>query len=99
MNLKVVNKVKFVRSIIIMFLLFLVGSLIICNNSFSKTETKYKTIYVASGDTLWSIAKEEQETNPYYKGKNVRNIIEDIKITNSISTSNLKENQVLKIKE
>ena len=99
MNLRIVNKKKFIRGIVIIFLLFLCGSFLVCNNSFSKSEINYKTIYVSAGDTLWSIAKEEQENNPYYKGKNVRNIIEDIKITNSISESNLKEHQALKIKE
>lgn len=98
MNLKIVNKRKFMRSVIIIFLLIVGMSFIISNKSFSHTEVKYKTIYVSNGDTLWSIAKQEQETNEYYNNKNIRTIIEDIKHINSIN-SNLKENQELKIKE
>lgn len=99
MNIKIVNKGKFIRSIILIFILIMGVSLIITNKSLSHTETKYKTIYVATGDTLWSIAKQEQETNLYYSNKNIRTIIDDIKQTNDISNSNLKVNQELKIKE
>lgn len=99
MNLKIINKGKFIRSIVIIFILIMGISLILTNKTFSHTETKYKTIYVCNGDTLWSIAKQEQETNLYYSNKNIRTIIEDIKQTNSISNSNLKINQELKIKE
>lgn len=52
-----------------------------------------------TGDTLWSIAKQEQESNEYYTNKDIRDIIQDIKITNSIIDSDLKVNQELKIKE
>lgn len=99
MNLKIVNKGKFIRSIILMFILIMGTSLIITNKSLSHTEIKYRTIYVSNGDTLWSIAKQEQETNEYYSNKNIRTIVDDIKQTNSISNSDLKVNQELKIKE
>ena len=99
MNLKIVNKGKFIRSIVLVFILIMGVSLIVTNKSLSHVETKFKTIYVANGDTLWSIAKQEQETNLYYSNKNIRTIIDDIKQTNSITNSNLKLNQELKIKE
>lgn len=99
MNLKIVNKKKFIRSIIIVFLGVIGISFFVGSKSFSHTEIKYKTIYVSEGDTLWSIAKEEQNTNEYYKDENIRNIIEQIKKVNKMSSSDLQINQELKIKE
>lgn len=99
MNLKIVNRRKFIRSIVLMFLLIIGISFIISNKSFSHTEIKYKTIYVSNGDTLWSIAKEEQNSNNYYKDKNIRNIVDEIKNVNNMTSSDLKINQELKIKE
>ena len=95
--MKIVNIKKFVRSISIIFLIILGISLIISNNSFSHEETKYKTIIVSSGDTLWSIAKEEKQSNNYYIDKDIRDIVTSIKTTNSLNSSNLKINQELLI--
>ena len=99
MNLKIVNVKKFVRSIILIFLMVLGISFIINSQTFSHTESKYKTIYVSNGDTLWSIAKEEQEHNPYYQNKNVQSIITEIKQANHMNNSDLKTHQELKIRE
>ena len=66
MNLKIVNGKKFIRSIAFIFAILFGISFMISNQSLSHTEIQYKTIYVAKGDTLWSIAREEQENNPYY---------------------------------
>lgn len=99
MNLKIVNGKKFVRSIILIFLMVLGISFIISSQTFSHTESKYKTIYVSSGDTLWSIAKEEQENNPYYQNKNIQYIIAEIKQANHMKNSDLKTHQELKIRE
>lgn len=99
MNLKIVNGKKFFRSIIILFLVIVGISFIISNKSLSHTENKSKIIRVSNGDTLWSIAKTEQDSNEYYKDKNIRNIIEDIKKINNMTSSDLKVNQELKIRE
>ncbi|MCI8482487.1 MAG: LysM peptidoglycan-binding domain-containing protein [Clostridia bacterium] len=99
MNLKIVNKGKFMRSILLIFLLIIGISFMISSKSFSHIESKYKTIYVTSGDTLWSIAKEEKNSNEYYKDKNIQNIVDEIKKVNHMSNSDLKINQELKIKE
>ena len=56
---------------------------------------KYKTICVSKGDTLWNIAKSNQETNGYYKGKDIRYIMNDIAQINNIEKSNLKIDQEL----
>ena len=52
---------------------------------------------VDDGDTLWNIAKTQQRTNEYYKDKDVRYIISDIKKVNNLSTSDIYVEQELKI--
>lgn len=97
MNLKITNKKKFIRSILIILGMVIFISLFIGNISFSHGENNYKTIYVSNGDTLWSIAKEEQENNAYYEDKNIREIVNNIKDINKLSNSNLSTNQKLVI--
>ena len=72
-------------------------NLLLPDKSYSYKEIEYKTVTVLNGDTLWSIAKEEQEDNPYYTGKDVRDIIYDIVKINNLKTSYLKVNQKLEI--
>ena len=57
----------------------------------------YNKIYVYNGDTLWSIAEEQKESNSYYKSKDVRYIIYDIKNINHMEDSNVFEGQELYI--
>ncbi len=83
-------------SIIIAILLILALSFI-HSTSLSYENIKYSEIYVSSGDTLWSIAKTEQERNNYYKGRDIREIIFDIKKVNNLSNSNLVINQKILI--
>jgi len=99
MKLKIVNLKKFVRSILIILGIILLLSLCISTKSFSHGETEYKTIYVANGDTLWSIAKNEKEINAYYENKEIREIVNNIKIVNKLSNSDLNTNQELVIPE
>lgn len=97
MKLKIVNLKKFVRSILIILGMILFINLFISNNSLSHGETDYKTIYVANGDTLWSIAKSEKEINSYYEDKEIRDIVNSIKTVNKLSNSDLSINQELMI--
>ena len=97
MKLKIVNLGKFIRSILIILGIIICVSLFINNTSFSHVDTKVKTIYVANGDTLWNIAKEQKENNLYYQNKDVREIINDIKSINKLSNSEVLENQKLVI--
>lgn len=99
MNLKIVNGKKFIRSIAFIFAILFGISFMISNQSLSHTEIQYKTIYVAKGDTLWSIAREEQENNPYYQNKSIQNIIVEIKQANHMKNSDLKTHQELRIRE
>lgn len=97
MNLKITNKKKFIRSVLIILGMIIFIILFIGNISFSHGENNYKTIYVAKGDTLWSIAKEEQQNNSYYENKSIREVVSNIKTINNLSNSNLSINQKLVI--
>lgn len=67
------------------------------NISFSHTEVYYKEIAISSGDTLWSIAKYEQNNNIYFKNIEIRDIVAEIKQLNNLSDSNLKIGDKLSI--
>ena len=90
--MKIVNKKKFIRMLIFIICLIAFISLLFSTSSFSRGEIKEKTIYISSGDTLWSIASEEKENNTYYKNKDIRDIILEIKKLNNIDN-----NQILSI--
>ncbi|MGN1270999.1 MAG: LysM peptidoglycan-binding domain-containing protein [Clostridia bacterium] len=93
--MKIVNIKKFIRSMTIVLLIIVGLSLIISKSAYSKGEKQYKTIHVSKGDTLWNIAKNNQECNDYYKGKDIRYIVNDIAQINNIEKSNLKIGQEL----
>ena len=78
MKLKIVNKGKFIRMISIIIIL-ISALFIFLNNAYSNGEIAYKEEYVISGDTLWSLAEKEAKENDYYKNKDVRDIIQEIK--------------------
>ena len=95
-KLKIVNKNKFKRSICFI-LLVIIMILFITLSSYSNTKTKDKIDFVSKGDTLWSIAEKEINNNDYYKGKDIRKVIYEIKELNSLSNNNLVEGTSLKI--
>lgn len=97
MKIRIVNHRKF-RSRIILVVFILSCILFNINNTVSSKERiEYKTVTVTSGDTLWSIAEIEQESNQYYKDSDIREIISNIKEINNLSSSNLYIEQNLKI--
>lgn len=91
------NVKRIMKLIIVMVVLVIVILLFIHSTSLSYKDTQYREIYVCSGDTLWDIAKHEQENNNYYKGKDIREIIFDIKKVNNLSSSDLNINQKILI--
>lgn len=94
--MKIVNKKKFVRGIVIVVSVILFIVLVsISNISLSHGEVEYKDIYVSNGETLWSIAKSQLNTNAYYSNKDVREIIRDIKTINELNSSVLQIGQKL----
>ena len=87
--MKIVNKKKFIRSVIIILsilILFLFGMNSI---TYSKRQVLYKEDYIIQGDTLWSIAEKQLNTNEYYKGQDIRKVIYDIEKVNNISNEKL----------
>ena len=97
MKLRIVNKSKFFRGFILLFVVLLFVLFNFCNKSQSEEIQHYKTITVNSGDTLWSIAQYEKNENAYYKDLDIREIVYDIKEVNNLRSSNLSINQSLKI--
>ena len=93
--MKIVNSRKFIRSLFFLIGLVLVISMFISNVSFSNKELSYKEIYASSGDTLWSLAKEESKNNIYYSDKDLRYIVKDIKKINDLENSELSIGQKL----
>jgi len=73
------------------------NNFLVSTNTFSHQEIKYKEIAIIEGDTLWDIAENEKQNNSYYKGQDIRDIIESIKKINNLETSNLKSGQILEI--
>lgn len=96
MKIKIVNKKKFIRSFI-----FLVGliflTLIGITQTYSKTELSYKEDYIIKGDTLWSIAENEINHNEYYKNKDIRDVMYEIKQLNNLQNGNLEIGQKILI--
>ncbi|MCI8519549.1 MAG: LysM peptidoglycan-binding domain-containing protein [Clostridia bacterium] len=91
------DKKKFVRAILLILTITIGILFLISTNTFSHQEIKYKNIAVIEGDTLWDIAKSESKNNSYYKGQDIRDIVENIKEINNLKTSNLKLGQTLEI--
>lgn len=81
---------------VIMILIIIVIA-IVAKNSYSQKDITYKTEYVVNGDTLWSIATSEKNSNSYYKNKDIRSIVTDIKYINNLNSSELVEGMKLKI--
>lgn len=94
-NRKINRKIMMRNMIILLFIIF--GVMFFNNTSLSHTDVKHKTIYACSGDTLWSIAKNEQKKNEYYYNKDIRDIIDEIKQINGLKDSKILNNQKLEI--
>ena len=87
--MKIVNKNKFIRSVIITIGLIIFIVMVLSSISFSYTEVNYKEIAISSGDTLWSIATYERTHNEYFKDYDIRDVVDEIKYVNNLSSSNL----------
>lgn len=95
--MKIKNLKKFIRGILIIFGVILILSLIFVKSTLSYNTKEYKSISVKTGDTLWGIALDMQENNAYYKGKDIRYIICDLKEINNLKNSILYANQEIQI--
>ncbi len=95
--MKIVNKKKFARSMILVVFFTSFIAITLSSQSLSHTYLSYKEKYVSEGETLWKIATEEKIINSYYTNKDVREIISDLKKINNLTTSNLQIGQRLEI--
>lgn len=94
--MKIVNKEKFIKNISI--LLIIISLLIIFSKStYSNVEIIYKEDYIYSGDTLWNISKKEIQNNKYFEGKDIREVVSELKYINNLSESNLKVGEKIRI--
>ena len=91
--MRIKNKFKFVRSIAIaIFLLVALFNISIAKSN--SEEAEYIDYTITKGETLWGIAKEYTPDN-----KDIRQTIYEIKQINNMQTSNVYENQTIKIKK
>ena len=90
--MRITNKNKFIRSILLILVMILFITFFIGKSTLSHKEIEYKTIYVSQGDT-----KANQISNSYYKNKDVRYIISDLMKINNLENSNININQKLLI--
>lgn len=94
--MKIVNKKKFIRSIILLEFISILF-LVLSSRAFSYGEITYRKQYVAGGDTIWKIAEEVKENNSYYENKSIGEIVFDLKRVNDLKNSQLSIGQELKI--
>ena len=94
---RIKNKNKFIKNMVILMLIIISMVVILINKTYSECKENYKLSYIAKGDTLWKIAETEVKNNQYFKNKDVRNVILEIKKVNNLTTSNLSEGMQIKI--
>lgn len=92
--MKIINRKKFIRGLLILIGLI---SLFACKSTFSFSTPNYKKVYVTNNETLWEIAQDEAINNNYYRGKDIRAIVDSIKNINNLKESTLYEGQELLI--
>lgn len=93
LNIKKVIATVSVILLLAVCIIFLLGN----NNTLSHAEMSYKTVFVASGETLWEIAEIEAQNNEYYAKRDIRYIVKDIKTINNLKNSNLYVGQELQV--
>lgn len=93
MKRKVVNKKKFIKSILVILFILITFILIISNNFKSKEVISTECDYVVSkGERLWDIA--EQYKRP---DQDIREYIYEIKKLNGLNEATIYEGQTIKV--
>ncbi|HBC85289.1 MAG TPA: hypothetical protein DCZ30_07930 [Clostridiales bacterium] len=95
--MKIVNKKKFLTTNIVIILFIFIILLLISKCTLSHADIEYTKTYIEYGDTLWNIAQGQQNNNNYYKDREIREIITDIKKVNNLKSCNLSVGQEIKI--
>ena len=96
--MKIVDKRRFIRTTSIL-IMAIIGFIVFAKGSDSKGEIKYKESYIYNGDTLWSIALNQTESNKYFEDKDVREVVSEIKKINCLNNSDVYEGQKIIIPE
>lgn len=94
MKLKVVNRKKFVKSILTIVFIFVLGFMVINSvlASNEAVETKEIEYAVCKGDTLWKIAEKYKLEN-----QDPREYIYEVKKLNNMTSASIYEGQIIKI--
>ena len=92
-----INLKKFIRALVLIIGITILITFLATKSIYSYEKLKTKTIYTNKGDTLWNIALDEKENNKYYKDKNIREIVYDIKQINNMQDSIILPGETLKI--
>lgn len=94
-RVKVVNKRRFITSILIFTTMVSVSTVILFgrNNVYStKYEDEYIEVTIAKGDTLWNIALDNQP-----KGYDTRNMVYEIMSSNNLKDAIIKPGDIIKV--
>ena len=92
MKFKIIDMKKFIKTLILTLIVIFFFIFILINTTYSRTEVKYK-----EGDTLWSMVQKESNSNLYIKGRDIRDVIQEIRRINNINNENLKIGQKILI--
>lgn len=94
MKLKGVNRKKFVKSILTIVFIFVLGFMVINSvlASNEAVETKKIEYAVCKGDTLWKIAEKYKLEN-----QDPREYIYEVKKLNNMTSASIYEGQIIKI--
>lgn len=94
MKLKGVNRKKFVKSILTIVFIFVLGFMVINSvlASNEAVETKESEYVVCKGDTLWKIAEKYKLEN-----QDPREYIYEVKKLNNMTSASIYEGQIIKI--
>lgn len=94
MKLKVVNKKKFVKSILTIVFIFVLGFMVINSvlASNEAVETKESEYVVCKGDTLWKIAEKYKLEN-----QDPREYIYEVEKLSNMTSATIYEGQIIKI--
>ena len=94
MKLKGVNRKKFVKSILTIVFIFVLGFMVINSvlASNEAVETKEIEFAVCKGDTLWKIAEKYKLEN-----QDPREYIYEVKKLNNMTSASIYEGQIIKI--
>lgn len=93
MKRKVVNKKKFIKSILVILFILITFILIISSNFKNKEVISTECDYVVSkGETLWNIAAKYKQDN-----QDIRDYIYQIRKINNMETATIYEGQAIKV--